>query len=185
LATRKLTDWDSIEPLYRAGAMSNCEICRQYEADHVHSQTYRVTVTETAIRAQAKKKGWQKDIAEKVKSRVREKLVRDEVRGSNLSENDIIEQATEEPVKIALGQRARTAGALDFQDKLLQELREQFQAEKELSSPAKPVDVMRKVRAFKDLVVSLKGLQDQQSIQYGLGSVTKEKTLEDFLSELD
>jgi len=161
MTTRKLTDWDSVEPLYRAGAMSNCEICRQYEADHVHSQTYRNTVSEKAIRNQAKKNGWQKNIALKVQDRVREKLVRIEVRGSDQTENELIEQATEEPVKIALGQRARTALQLQIQDELTDELRAQTDA-----------DVMTRVRGFKDIAASIRLHHDQQATQYGLNSTT-------------
>lgn len=157
MSKRKLIDWDSIEPLYRSGSMSNCDICRQYEADHTHSQTWKKTVTETAIRKRAKEKGWQKDIAEKVKNKVREDLVRGEVRGSNLSDEEVIEQASKEPVQIGLGQRARTAKLLEIQDELAKELRAN-----------KTLDIMTRVRGFKDIAAAVKMHHDQQAEQYHL-----------------
>ena len=165
---RKLIDWDSVEPLYRAGQMSLYEICRQYEADHVSSQVWKPTVTHTGIRKKAKEKGWSKKLAKRVSERVQEKLVSGFVSAGNQTDDEIIEKATEEPVKIAKGQRYRTQKTLEFQDELFQELKDQFRAEKKAAKNGKPADVISKVKAFKELVITVKSLQDQQAEQYKL-----------------
>lgn len=169
--TRKYIDWDSVEPLYRAGAMSLNDICNQYAADHVNSQVWKTTVTHAAILKHAKQKGWTKNIAARVSERLKERLVTSLVTIGNQSEDEAIEQATEEPVRIAFGQRARTAEALSFVDELLKELRYQFKLEKEKAGKG-PVDVSGAVKTFKDIVASLRSLQDQQSVQYGLSGIS-------------
>jgi len=165
LATRKLTDWDSIEPLYRAGNLSLNDICNQYAADHVNSQVWKNTVTHVSILRKAKEKKWQKNVAQKIQERVREKLSTGLSTGCTQTENELIEQATEEPVKIALGQRARTALQLQIQDELTEELRAQAD-----------VDVMTRVRGFKDIAASIRLHHDQQATQYGLNSTTSTPT---------
>lgn len=127
MAKRKYIDWDSIEPLYRAGSLSNCDICRQYEADHKNSQTWRLTVSEAAIRKHAKAKGWKKNLAQKVKEQVRENLVRSEVRDSNQShqgqsDQEIIEQAAEAGSGVVLRHRKEINSLATVESKLLLEL---------------------------------------------------------------
>ncbi len=176
--------------------MSLSEICNQYEADHINSQVWKQTVTHGAISKKAKDKKWTKNLADRVKERVQEKLVTGLVTGCEQTEEEIISRAAEEPVRVAKGQRVRTARALQFQDLLFTELRDQFKdGQKESKKEGgKPVDVMGKVRAFKDLVVTVKALQDQQAEQYKLNSeVPKDetpahvvqRTLADRLKDLD
>jgi len=57
-------DWEKIEGEYRLGQLSIREIARNYG------------VTDTAIRKRAKERGWLRELAEKVRVAVREKLVR-------------------------------------------------------------------------------------------------------------
>jgi len=163
--TRKVVDWDSVEPLYRAGILSNYEVAQQYAADHKHSQTWKQTVAESAIRKKAKEKGWEKNLAGRIKERVREKLVRDDVRNANLSDAEIVEQASEEPVLIAKGQRARTAYHLQIQDELSEELR-----------AATDIDIMSRVRGFKDIAAAIRLHHDQQAAQYNLSSTATTNT---------
>jgi hypothetical protein len=87
-------DWSFVKPLYCAGGLSNCEIVKQYNAAHENQGEWRPTVTEAAIRKQARKEGWQKTIADQVKKKVREKLVRGEFE-PRTSDEEIIEQAAE------------------------------------------------------------------------------------------
>lgn len=159
---RKIVDWDSIEPLYRAGILSNYEICRQYANDHTHTQTWKPSVTETAIRKRAKEKGWQRDIADRVVKAVREKLVRGEVRETNISDEDAIEIASDGPFRIGISQRHRTVRLLQIQDELTEELR----ANKD------DIDVVSRIRGFKDIAAAVKLLQDQQAVQYNLSATT-------------
>ncbi len=131
MTKRKYTDWDSIEPMYRAGAWSNCEICRQYAADHVNSQVWSRTVCEKSIRLQAKKKGWEKNLAEKVKEQVRENLVRAVVRidsekknisDQKLTDKAIIEKAAEAGSNVILRHRREIADLVDRENVLLTRL---------------------------------------------------------------
>ena len=167
---RKLIDWDSVEPLYRAGQMSNYEIANQYEADHVNTQVWKPTVTETAIRGKAKKDGWSHDIAGRVHKLVQEKLVRTDVRIANQTDAEMIEAASDEPVRIAKGQRTRTQNALLLNDDMMGELRDQFDDEVKAFKKKKGSrpDLKDKARIFRELSTTMKSLQDQQAEQYKL-----------------
>lgn len=78
---KRKIDWEAIEREYRAGQLSNCEIARNFKC------------SESAIRKKAKQLEWKKNLSKKVRERVREKLVREEVRGDPTHEEDIIEGA--------------------------------------------------------------------------------------------
>lgn len=166
MAKRKYIDWDSVEPLYRAGLLSLSEICTQYGADHQHSQVWKITVTHVAIIKRARAKGWKRNLVDKVHKKIQEQLVTGSVTSCNLSEAEIIEQAAEAPVLVAKGQRARTQKALEYSDQLLLLLQEK-----------EDLDPVIKIKAFKDLAVTIKSLQDQQAEQYKLNDqVSTEKT---------
>jgi hypothetical protein len=122
---RKLVDWDSIEPLYRAGSLSIHKICDQYEADHINSGVWKTTVHHTAILKKAKQKNWTRNLAEQVKQRVKEKLVTNLVTiGDQKSDNDIVEQAAEVGTQIVLRHRKEIRDLLEHEQSLLQELQE-------------------------------------------------------------
>ena len=185
MCKRKWVDWDSIEPLYRAGALTLNDICGQYEADHIHSQVWKVTVTHAAIIKKAKANKWTRNLAEKVRQRVKERLVTEPVTLCNQTDQEIIEAASGETVVVARGQRHRTQVALDFQDKLLQELKDQFKADKKASLQSKkPVEILSKVRVFKDLAFTMKTLQDQQAEQYHLNDTDQDKETQDIIVTL-
>ena len=61
--SRNQIDWEAIEREYRADQLSVAEIGRNYGVSH------------TAINKKAKKEGWTRALAKKVRDRVREKLV--------------------------------------------------------------------------------------------------------------
>lgn len=123
MAKRKFIDWDSIEPLYRAGAMSLNDICRQYEADHVNSQVWKTTVTHAAIIKKAKDKKWTKNLVSKVSERIQEKLVTSLVTGCNqdrpLSDQDIIERAAEVGSQVVFRHRDEIKALLAHEQRLL------------------------------------------------------------------
>ena len=87
-------DWSFIKPLWCSGGLSNYEIVRQYNEIHAGQDEWSKSVTEGAIRKQARKESWQKQIADKVKKQVREKLVRKEY-ASRTTDDEIIDQAAE------------------------------------------------------------------------------------------
>ena len=83
-AKRATPDWDAIYRDYRPGILSNVEIGKAHN------------VSEGAIRKRAKLKGWQKDLTGAVRVRVQEKLVRDEVRTPGASDEEIVEEKSEQ-----------------------------------------------------------------------------------------
>ena len=84
MAKRATPDWDAIYRDYRPGILSNVEIGKAHN------------VSEGAIRKRAKLKGWKKDLTGAVRERVREKLVRDEVRTPGASDAEIIEEKSDQ-----------------------------------------------------------------------------------------
>lgn len=124
-AKRKFIDWDSVEPLYRAGSLSLNDICAQYEADHINSQVWKKTVHHTAIIKKAKAGKWTRNLAKKVLARVKEKLVTNSVTGCDqpgFSDNDIIENAAEAGSNIVIKHRKEINELLAHEAVLLQEL---------------------------------------------------------------
>lgn len=107
----KRVDWQFVKKLYRAGGMSNCEIVRVYSEAHKDQVEWKPTVTEAAIRKQARLKAWKKDLADKVKKAAREKLVRGEFEfrtksgDQNQQEEEIIEQAAETIAEVVRSHR--------------------------------------------------------------------------------
>jgi predicted secreted protein len=73
-AKRSKVDWEAVEREYRAGQLSVSEVGRQYEVSH------------TAINKRAKAEGWTRNLAEKVRQVVSERLVSDEVSKANVRE---------------------------------------------------------------------------------------------------
>ena len=198
MAKRKLIDWESIEPLYRAGNLSNCEICRQYEADHTHSQTWKTTVTEAAIRKKAKENNWQKNLADKVKKQVRENLVRNDVRTSNrtnsgASDQEIIEQAAEVGSGVILRHRDEIAILLKHETSLLDELQNSpkksymanFQGQ--IISEDVELTVKEKSATLKDLaaVRAQRIALERQAYSLDDDSGNNRESMEDFLRSLD
>ncbi len=92
------TDWDAIERDYRAGQISIRGLARQHG------------VSDTAIRNRAKAKGWTQDLSAAVRTRVREELVREGVRGCELagimpSDAAIVDQAAAIGVEVVRSHR--------------------------------------------------------------------------------
>lgn len=126
VAKRKLIDWDSVEPLYRAGSLSLSGICAQYMADHINSQVWKQTVTHAAILKKAKAKGWTRNLAGKVQKRIKEKLVTELVTSCNqgkISDDDMVELAAEAGSKIVLRHRGEIASLIEHEERLLEELK--------------------------------------------------------------
>jgi hypothetical protein len=113
-------DWEGVEKDYRAGILSIREIGRRYDC------------SEGIIRKNAKKKGWQRDLTEKVRERVRTKMVRKRVRKDNAyQDNDktdeeideeIIEESADEAVKILELHRKDIEKLREIEQKLIADL---------------------------------------------------------------
>lgn len=88
----KRVDWIFVEQLYRAGGLKSRELVRQYAEAHKDQDEFKKTVTEGAIRkqAKAKAKGWKKDLAHMVKKEALEQLVRNDSRFGDCVRNEPI-----------------------------------------------------------------------------------------------
>lgn len=91
---RQSVDWDKVEREYRAGMLSSREIARRHG------------VTEGAIRKKVKAQGWARPLAEKVRTAVREKLVRiDGTQSQRATDAEVIEAASEIGKEVQLTHR--------------------------------------------------------------------------------
>ena len=97
-APARSTDWEVIEAEFRAGQLSLRELARQHN------------VSEGAIRKRAKKDGWTRPLADKVREAVREKLVRadgtqDGTHPLRASDAEIVAAASERGFNVQLSHR--------------------------------------------------------------------------------
>lgn len=122
MAKRKLINWDYIEPIYRVGALSNYEIAAQYGEVHKDSKTWKPTVSEAVIRKQAKAKGWKKNLADRVQTRVRENLVRGKSTHAHMTDEEIVHNAAEVGSNVVLRHRDEIAALIEHENRLLAEL---------------------------------------------------------------
>lgn len=87
-------DWGAIERDFRAGMLSLREIGRRFG------------VTEGAIRKKAKAESWTRNLAEKVRTAVREKLVRaDGTQSQRATDEEVVEAAAEIGKEVQLTHR--------------------------------------------------------------------------------
>lgn len=122
---RKFVDWDSIEPLYRAGVLSLHGICRQYKEDHKNSQTWKKEVSHGIISVHAKTHKWTRNLSDKIKARIEEQLITKSVeydKEKRISDRDIIEQAATTGSDVILRHRKEIVALAIREDALLVEL---------------------------------------------------------------
>jgi hypothetical protein len=108
---RKVLDWEAIEREYRAGLLSIREIARQFKC------------SDGAIRKRAKESNWKRDLSAKVRKRAHEKLVRSEVRTSNVDDEAIIEEASNRIVEIQRLQRNDINALRELEASLISEIK--------------------------------------------------------------
>lgn len=109
--TRKKIDWEAIEREYRAGIKSVCEIASEYNC------------TEGAIRYRAKTRGWQRELASKIRKRIREKLLRNNLRKDNVKDEEIVEASSDEGVQLVFSHRKDIAALRELETNLIEELK--------------------------------------------------------------
>ena len=131
-------DWEAIEREFRAGQLSVREISRQYGISHV------------AIHKRAKKKGWIRDLAAKVKRAVEEKLIRDPLTVED--ERQIIDTAAERGALVIKLHRTDVAKSQQLVGMLAGQLKEAAETREELEdsilddtiSPNGKIDIKRR-----------------------------------------
>ena len=102
------TDWEAVEREYRAGQLSVSEIGRQHGVSH------------TAINKRAKKDGWARDLAARVRQEVSARLVSDEVSAANA--NEAIDAAAARGVEVVRSHRQDIGRSRDVAARLVEEL---------------------------------------------------------------
>lgn len=106
----KQPDWEAIESAYRAGSLSVRSIAERHDVSHV------------AIAKKAKKEGWQRDLSEKVRKAVKAKVTgavtTDGYQSKAVTEEQIIEDASNEGAAIVLAHRTGLARWRVIADKL-------------------------------------------------------------------
>lgn len=106
------TDWEAVERDYRAGLLSLREIAGP------------AGITEGAIRKRAKVNGWERNLTAKVNEKVRNDLVRAEVRAAHResTEREIIDQAAATVVQVVRSHRTRISKHTELVELLSEQL---------------------------------------------------------------
>ena len=188
-AKKSTPDWERIEKEYRAGQLSIREIGKRFG------------ITDAAIRKKAKAEGWQRDLTKQVQAKIKDKLVRSQVRTPNAGDDQIVEEVADRGAAIIESHRAdinqgrRVAGLLMREllsgtenIVLLEELVDQ-QADDEEWDGKRKAAVQRAislpVRAgvMRDLATSMKTLQALERQAFNLDDRASEKDPLDELLE--
>lgn len=114
MADRKVIDWEAIEREYRAGQISIAEIARQFE------------ITHPAILKRAKRDGWTRNLASRVKEAVTAKLVTDGVTGKTAAET--VELVAARAVQVVRDHKGRIGRGHKLIDALFGELEQVTEA---------------------------------------------------------
>ncbi len=101
-------DWDIVEREYRAGQLAVAEIGRQHSVSH------------TAINKRAKKHGWTRSLAAKVRQAVSDRLVSGEVSEANAQE--AVDIAARRGVEVVRSHRRDIGRGRDVLARLVEEL---------------------------------------------------------------
>jgi len=113
MGKRKTYDWEAIEREFRANQLSIREIARQHGC------------SDGAIRKKMKELGVERDLSKKVAEKVRNELVRTEVRTANpQTEKEIVEVAAARSVEVVRGHRAKLSHGSSVVEKLFGQLDE-------------------------------------------------------------
>ena len=103
-------DWEAIEKDVRAGIVSLREISRRHKCP------------ESSIRKKIKVNDWERDLTDQVIKRAQAKLLRKDVRKSNATDAEIIEEKSEEVVGVVQTHRRDIACLKTEEQKILKEL---------------------------------------------------------------
>ncbi len=163
---RRKIDWEAVEKEYRSGQVSNVMLGEKHG------------VSEGAIRKRAREGGWQKDLAATVQKRIKEELVRDEVRtevrDTNATDREIIEQAAATGAQVVRTHRKDIRTAAQLAAGMLAELQE----------PDSELKLNQRAGILRDLSVVQKNLITLERQAYNLDEASSEESYEDRLVRL-
>lgn len=191
MTDRQVYDWDRIEIEYRANKLSNREIAKNYGP------------SEGMIRKKAKKEGWQRDLAKKVKDRTNEKLVRKAASKVDAKDEEVIEEIADRNATVVETHRSDIHNARNLSSVLMTELYdnsknhvlleeiidqsaedEEWQAQRR-QAVNRAVSLPQRSAVLRDLVSSMKTLQGLERTAYGLdGKESDELSYEERLRNL-
>lgn len=188
---RKQYDWEAIEKEYRAGKLSIRAIADQFGCN------------EKSIRKKAIQFGWERDLSAKVAEKVRNDLVRNEVRTSDhLDEKGIVEQAAATQIQVIREHRTSITGARNLIAKLYAELEAQTDGtdlietlklaleQNDIASYGRIVDRLTslptRIKGFNDLANALKTLIGLERQSFGItdNSIAEDNTVEEIVRRI-
>jgi len=189
MTERKAPDWPAIEAEFRVGQLSNRMIAEKH------------SVSESMIRKKAKAGDWKKDLSDKVRREVRTQLVRSEVRTSNASEREIVEQAgitgaqvvrthrkdvrqASELVALLMGQLTLAADQRVDLEATIELMCKDDETNHRVARLMKAVSLPVHAGTIRDLSTALKNLVTIERQAHNLDEIGTEETYEERLARL-
>ncbi|MBX9754804.1 MAG: hypothetical protein K2X80_08625 [Pseudomonadaceae bacterium] len=165
----KQPDWEAINGLYRAGLLSVRAIAEKHG------------ISDTAIRKQAKKLGWSRDLTDQVRAAAKAKVVRAEVRASGSqqeprTDEQIIEEASDQAASVIFAHRTGLAQWRGIAGKLCDALDDM------VVTPDNASDFARSLNAGVD--AQLKVIKGERQA-YNLDAIEGDKTVSDLATLMD
>lgn len=137
MANKSKYDWERIARDYRAGILSVREVARQQDVDH----SYLLRI--------AKKNGWRRDLTARVKKEAAIKLVTGDVTTANAREDEIIEEKSDELVRVRQLHRSDIKKSLGIvkilQDQLISAAEHRAEIEEEIIEETGPNEITGKI----------------------------------------
>jgi AraC-like DNA-binding protein len=104
-------DWEAIEKDVRAGVLSLREISRRFKCP------------ESTLRKKIKDEGWERSLVDRVRLRAQEKLLRKNMRKPNATDEEIVEEKSEEVAEVLFSHRRDISKMKRVEQELLLELK--------------------------------------------------------------
>ena len=174
MAKRGKIDWEAAHAIYRTGKFSNRELGE------------KVGCSEAAVRKRAKTRGWEKDLSELVKEKVRTKQVRSKVRTLTANDLDTVEQAAQHDFNIVKSHCKIINKSRNVTERLIAELESTTAQQEDLIKVVESSDVKKKdfllkmvglperARTLTQLVTALGRLVDLERQAYNIGDTPSE-----------
>ena len=158
--TDQIVDWEAIEGAFRAGILSIRMIAKSHG------------ITDTAIRKRAKSDGWERDLSDKVRSEVRNQLVRGPVR-SKKPEREIIEEHAATQVSIVREHQVSLRNGHQIAEAMLAELREVYDHQDEIETDIDADTEKERSKERRDRMLRAVALPSRSSVLVNLASALK------------
>jgi hypothetical protein len=176
---RKNADWEFVYGLWKPNRLTLVQIIDEYQTTFQRSDTHKRTITESAIRVTAKRRGWVRDIADKVNQETKEILVRSDVRlGKNrthLNDQEIIRRAAEQGALVIQRHRVSIEKAAEIEQKLLAKLSDEVGRETAEGDQPPAMTLREQASILETLIRVMEKRINLERTAWGLGA-GEEKT---------